>query len=182
MGQPESRVFSAGFTIGLLAFLLAPFAIKSVIYAEPWPAVVLPSGAITISVKDGVATFGVVDVSVIGPGKQRQHIDARSFLTPVPVHYLNTMLVNRFGQDERPFREVPFKRGGLGPFHSLRLSRVPPTPAEREQARLWLRDNAKRAGLTGDTISIRTQNISVAMKSGQELSREDADEILVELR
>jgi hypothetical protein len=178
MGQRKSPVFSGKFSLGLLALLLVPFAIKSVIYAEPWPAVILPSGAITIAVENGVARFPVTNVAVVGPEQQRQPIDPALLFSPVPIHYLFTMVASGVGQDSRPYREVQFKRfGGV-----WRKSRVPPSEEERRLAREWLRAGAKRAGLAGDSISIRSQQVSVAMRSGQELSREDVDEILVPLR
>jgi hypothetical protein len=178
----ESPVFSAKFTLGLLTFLLVPFAVKSVVYAEPWPAVVLPSGAIKITVTEGVAHFPVTAVSVVGADGVRRSIGPRAIFEPVPPHYLFTLQAGGFGQDRREYREIGFKRGGAFGLTSLRFPRSTPTEAERERARRWLQDNARLAGLSGDSLSIRNQIVHVEMQSGQELSREDADETLVPIR
>jgi hypothetical protein len=179
MGKEERPAFSAGFSIALLVFLSVPFAIKSVVYAEPWPAIILPSGAIKITVDNGVAHFPVTSVAVIGPDGRYQPADPRQLFSPVPVHYLFSILGCRLGQDTRPYRELVFKRG---PFHTWRLPRVPPTDTEQRTARDWLRVGVERTGLHGDKISVRSQMVSVAMQSGQELGREDANETLVPLR
>lgn len=175
-------MFSAKFTLGLLTFLLIPFAVKSVVYAEPWPAVVLPSGAIKIAVEGGVAHFPVTAVSVVGQGGERQPIGPRAMFQPVPPHYLFTLQAGGFGQDRRGFREIGFKRGGAFGMTSLRFPRSTPTEEQREEARGWLQNNARLAGLSGDHLSIRNQVVHVRMQSGQELSREDADETLVPIR
>ncbi|RYZ08254.1 MAG: hypothetical protein EOO73_09335 [Myxococcales bacterium] len=175
-------MFSAKFTLGLLAFLLVPFAIKSVVYAEPWPAVVLPSGAIKISVTEGVAHFPTTAVSIVAEDGARQRLGPRVMFQPVPPHYLFTLQAGGFGQDRREYREIGLKRGGALGLTALRFPRHTPTEQEREEARTWLRNNARLAGLSGDRLSIRNQVVHVAMQSGQELSREDADETLVPIR
>lgn len=182
MEKRESPLFSARFSLALLAFLLVPFAVKSVVYAEPWPAVVLPSGAIKIGVVDGVAHFPVTTVAVVGDDGQRRAIAPRALFDPVPPHYLFTLQAGGFGQDRRPYREVTFKRHVLGSLKALRFPRSTPTDAERAQARSWLQENARRAGLSGAHVSIRNQAVRVVMQSDQELSREDGDETLVPLR
>jgi hypothetical protein len=138
----------------------------------------LPSGAITIAVEDGVATFPVTSVAVVSAEQRRQPVDPALLFSPVPVHYLFSMVATGLGQDARPYRDVPFKRfGGV-----WRMSRTPPSEEQRRQASSWLQDGAKRAGLDGAHVSIRNQQVRVAMSSGQELSREDVDETLVPLR
>lgn len=80
-------------SLAFAIFLLAPALLK-IVGMEPYPAVILPSGAGTISLEPVV----LHETRLYGeraPGWER--IDAVKFLEPVPVWYLDALARRGFG-------------------------------------------------------------------------------------
>ena len=169
------QLFSPAATFGLATFLLLPFAIKSIAWTEPWPAVILPSGASKVGLSARAVKFPVLTVEVEESDGRRRRITPTQLLGPIPKQYLELMVKQKLGQDDRAFREVFFKRGG----YVLRLPRQVPSAEARRAARDWFLAHVQEPGREAEALVLRTDLVTVDMDSGKELAHENGSETLV---
>ncbi|PQJ27670.1 hypothetical protein [Rubritalea profundi] len=91
-----SEIPSVKYTVILLAVLFVPFIMKEEL-REPYPALILPSGASTAKVKGGeVSSTKYLGYGITQDGV-REEIDLVELIRPAPSHYLKYIFKNDFG-------------------------------------------------------------------------------------
>ena len=107
-GSPAA--LSVVFTVALAAMLLGPFAVRVLSNTEPYPAILLPSGAGKIAVRGSEATFKHLTLYAHDSAGHLVPIDPRRLLAPIPTHYLYAIAANDFGQREAPTQPIFIRR------------------------------------------------------------------------
>jgi hypothetical protein len=173
--EPSSAGFSVSITALLGAVLLLPMLIKTTI-AEPFPAVLLPSGAGLVPLIDGRVQFEYVSLFAYDEAGALKKIAPLGFVDPMPVHFIPGLIRNRFGQGTEVSRTVR----ALG--RDLHFDRPQPTAAEREQARAWLREKLRARGLADQVLIARVESSTVVLSTGEDVAKVVRDEQAFPLR
>jgi len=126
-------------TLLLSLVLLPPFVWTRRYGLEPYPAIILPSGASKASVTKTQVSFN--RTSLWGKHKEKGNwirVDLESFLEPIPIHYLYAIAKNSFGL-KSPNRKI---RNGVI------------TPEEVQGGKQWLRQKLVQSGYVADALMI----------------------------
>lgn len=140
------------FTGCLAGALLAPFALRTLVGVEPYPALLFPDGASVIRVEGGVAQFRNVALYAQHATRAEVRLDPRAFMAPIPVHYLRAIADRGFGQAEP--RQRTRRLGFLGEWS---LPEKSSTPRERAEARRWLHERVSSAAPAATALVIRSE-------------------------
>ncbi len=135
------------------ALLVVPFGLRLLSpHLEPYPAVLLPSGAGVIPVDGDVVSFErLALVGVDAASGEEKELAPDAFLAPAPLQYLRAITGNHFGLETEREREVALR--GL-PF-AIVFERPEITDAERDEARAWLRARLRDAGCDDALLRVR---------------------------
>jgi hypothetical protein len=138
--------------IGLVPCLFAQLWLRR--YTEPYPAILLPSGATLVRTASETILFAE------DADGQQHPLPPSALLDTVPTDYRGYVIRRGFGlikdRDVRYVR-IPFPGGGL----VQQLGR-PLTPSQREETRLWLRSKLLRtSGIDAVRIHILKYRIQV---------------------
>lgn len=172
-------VFTLKFTIYLIIALFFPFVIKTAnSKLEPYPAIILPSGAKKLNLKEGV--IHVNNLSIYGYDLQGklQKIDTKKILAPIPNHYLYAIVDNEFGLSTKITDEILLR--GLG--KKIEIKRKVASSEERQLAKLWLSNKLKDLGLSNLSIVVRYELKKLEINTGKEVSKEITNEKNISLR
>ena len=168
-------LFSLKFTILLSIALFFPFILRTLSSTlEPYPSILLPSGAGKINLKKEV--IKVNNLSIYGYDFQGklQKVDAVKFLAPIPSQYLYSIARNEFGLSTKTTEEIWI--GGFGKSIKLDRKLKPINPENQKLAKLWLSDRLSQLGLSTSSILIRYELRKLAINSGKEVSKEIINE------
>ena len=144
-------MFSRGATLLILLGLVVPEALRSSSPArEPYPAVILPAGAGTISLKHKLLHLNRTVLMGRRHHKWRE-LDMIEFMKPIPVQYFARIARARFGISEGK------KRHG----HASEDERI---------TRRWLQERLKLQGCSGRSLRVVTERMTVQLPSGKQVS------------
>ena len=166
-------LFSLKFTVFLVLVLFVPFVLRTLAkQLEPYPAIILPSGASKIDLKEGV--IGVNSLSIYGYDTQGklEKIDVKQFIAPIPSHYFPVIAKNEFGLSTKTTDEIWLR--GLN--KKIDIKRKSVSLANQELAKIWLSNRLKKLGLSTSLILIRYEFKELSINDGKELSREITNE------
>ena len=166
-------LFSPKFTILLIIALFVPFAIKTAnSKLEPYPAIILPSGASKLDLKKGA--IGVDSLSIYGYDTQGklEKIDVKQFIAPIPSHYFQVIANNEFGLSTKTTDEIWLR--GLN--KKIDIKRKSISLENQELAKIWLTNRLKKLDLSSSSILIRHESKELSINDGKELSREIINE------
>ena len=155
----------------LLAFiLLPPFVLKTLKpHLEPYPAIILPSGANTVDV-------GVRDISFSRTNLWGKHekdntwtrIDLETFWPPLPSQYFGPIVRNSLG--------LKLGREGILKLPKGKILKLPQrinflsnkvTPLEVQNAKHWWRQKLVRSGYASDEIIITSEKVKFDVETGK---------------
>ncbi|MEM6336784.1 MAG: hypothetical protein AAF752_09455 [Bacteroidota bacterium] len=163
---------------GLLAVLLVgPFLVREAGWPEPYPAVLLPTGANRILVSGDTVRFTRTLFEGISASGERTEVSAQALLHPLSPPHAWNLSARRFGTTD-PERSL--KRFGVW---SLGIQSAPPaTAAERDEARRWLKQQLSKAGVSDPkALEVSTERISVDLATGALATRAVQDSYRIEL-
>ncbi len=166
-------LFSLKFTVFLILVLLVPFVLKTVSRKlEPYPAIILPSGASKLDLKEG--KIGVDGISIYGYDTQGnlEKIDVKQFIAPIPSHYFHVLANNEFGLSTKTTDEIWLR--GLN--KKIDIKRKSTSSEHQELAKIWLANRLKKLGLSTSSILIRYEFKELSINDGKELSRKITNE------
>ena len=143
------RYPSLSLTLWLALILIPPFLISSRYRElEPYPAILLPTGATKIQVGQKDVRF--IGMNLWGKRKRDQSwtkIDAEKLIDPIPIHFLAPIIGHRFGLELANGHVYKLPRQ-----LSLRTNKV--TASEAEQGKQWLRQRLASLGYGPDRIKV----------------------------
>jgi hypothetical protein len=161
-----SPLFSPRVTLTLAVCFVVPFGLRLLApRLEPYPAVLLPSGAGKIHVGDGRVEFTSNQVWALSPDRRWQRVDCRELLRPIPVQYLGMLVNNKFGLRDDVQAPVTLKKLGL----RLPIGRPPATAEHKNVTKRWLAAGLSRLGLSAEVLRVTTVATVVAVPSGETL-------------
>lgn len=163
------------YTTLLSAFLLVPFAIRLGL-TEPYPAVLLPTGAATIN-----ATGDQIDTSItaiygrmIGSDGWIRLSPSR-FLHPIPVEYFPHLAERYFGLSPSPHRV--FKVGPITIDTEHKISEE-----DVKSAKQWLRPRLTEGGYDDNVLRITQEVATFRRSDGTQIAVRYEDEKVLDLR
>jgi hypothetical protein len=161
-----SPLFPLRVTLALALCLVSPFALRLLAHRlEPYPAVLLPSGAGKIRVGDGRVEFTSNQVWALSPDRRWQRVDCGELLRPIPVQYLGGLVKNEFGLRDDVQASVTLKKLGV----RLPIGRPPATAEHQNVTKRWLAAGLSRLGLSAEVLRVTTVATVVAVPSGKTL-------------
>lgn len=141
-------------TLLLTCTLIPPYILK--IYhprLEPYPAIILPSGARKVNLGRNDITFN--RTSIWAKHEKNDiwtRIDAETFLSPIPPHYLYEIARNSFGLDSSPG-----KTNNLLQKYNILTNKV--TPSEVKEGKRWLSQKLVQSEYKPDKIMITLEQM-----------------------
>jgi len=178
-----------------LTFLLAcalvpPFVVRTLYYnLEAFPAVLLPSGAGTVSVGRGevkftrVALWGRRD----GDSSNWARIEVERFLHPIPVHYLSGIARNSFGLNPAKAKlpSLAARLNSAREFEAAlflnRALRAKVTATEVQDGKRWLSRKLSRFGYVPTEMRITSDHLTFAIETGKVVAVETLNEEILAL-
>ena len=160
-------LFSLKFTIFLSAALFLPFFIKLVNpKLELYPAIILPSGAGKIDLKE--KSIEVQNLSIYGYNTQGklQKIDVVNFLAPIPRQYLYGIAETEFGLSTQTVDEIKIR----GLEKRIEVKRRLISLEKQKLAKAWLSKQLGELGLSTSSILIRYEVKKLDLDNGKEIS------------
>lgn len=139
-------LFSRWESLLIALALIVPESLRSCAEIEPYPAVILPSGAGTIRINNGTVPAQRTFLTAKRNGKWEE-VDASKFLAPVSAHYITRIARRDFGFPKS-------KRA---------------TPLEREQAaetRRWMKAKLAAQGFETKQLRLMKQSMTITLASG----------------
>lgn len=154
-------------TCFLCVALGVPWVTSSLsVQLEPYPAVVLPSGARTLLLKDTI-DYEVQSVWAQKPGGSWHELSRAELLNPVPNSYFSSLYHNDFGLENNDTKELVMR---LSPNISVRRNKV--NEQEVDQAKAWLASRLEVLGYDAQTLEIRSENLNIDRRTGVIVERE----------
>lgn len=172
-------LFSFKFTIFLFASLFFPFVMKTASSKlEPYPAIILPSGAGKLDLKESVINVNYLSIYGYDFQGKLEKIDAKQFLHPIPNQYIYAIFDNEFGLSTKTTKEILLR----GTNKKIEMKRELASPEERQIAKIWLSNKLTNLGLSNSKIVVRYELKKLEIGTGKEVSREINDEKTISLR
>ena len=162
-------------TLLLACTLLPPFILKTLYHLEPYPAIILPSGAGTLDL--GAKEISFNRTSLWGKDEQNDiwlRLDVETFLAPIPVQYLNPLARNSFGLNSPEDKTINLHQG-------VKLLSKKVTPHEVQRAKHWFRQKLVQSGYASDQLMITFEQVNFDLKTGQLVTSKRSHEEILQL-
>lgn len=175
--QTSRPLYSLHFTVLLLLVLFIPFTLRTLsTQLEPYPAILMPSGAGKVRVDNEIITYRVTKFYGQNADSEWLEITASQLIDPIPVQYVSQLLAIDFGLTELG-DDVPLRLRG---DHVVGLNLgIPNSQSEREEAGDWMADNLREIGLAGDNLRVATVQLTIHADNGDVLAEEVIDERII---
>lgn len=171
-------MFSLRSTIILIFILSIPFCLRTFTGIEPYPAVLLPSGAGTIEKINESITLPSKEFFGIDSSGNWQKINMSVFLSPIPTQYLPVLLIHDFGLsiDSSYYKSRRFKI--LKALHFINDDAA--TEREkRKEVEKWLKERLIKQKLNAHQIKITSYTQTISVPSGALLKNQIKDERII---
>jgi hypothetical protein len=168
------------FLLGI--FLFVPYVLKLLSYGalEPYPAIVFPAGASKLKLEANSYTFKDLGIYCLDlKAKEWKRQDAYSFLEPIPVQNLSSIIKNEFGLNPNLKHQVKFRRISLG-FSYENAQAL--SEANIDLTKAWLRGRLAEHGCHDNFLLVKTRYIAIGRETQMTSEVNKIDEKLYELR
>jgi hypothetical protein len=167
------------YTVVLMLVLVVPFAIAFVApILEPYPAVLLPSGAGTIKTTGDQMDLSRTSIygKALGSGSWTR-LSPSQFLSPIPAEFFPPLAQRYFGL--RTVEPAPY-RTRVGVVLTVSPRKV--DEKEVASAKQWLRTRLKESGCEDGLLRISQEVVTIRRSDGTELGVRNEDDKVFELR
>ena len=155
----------------LLCFLGVPWVLSVLSPSlEPYPAVVLPTGARTVSLEEETIPHSRVSLWARRKGGSWQELSAEELLTPIPRHFLPAMVKTDLGLKNTDYKVLSARL-----LPDLEIPRNKVAPRETAAAASYLADRLEVLGYRPDSLEIRQEALIINRHGGQITEREITD-------
>lgn len=155
--------------------LIPPFALKfRYPDLEPYPAIILPSGAGKVNVTAKEISF--IRDSFWGKRENDTwtRIDKKAFFEPIPVRYLHPLARDSFGLNSAAGKNVILPKG-------VSVSTKKVTPSEVQSTKHWLRQRLAQSGYATDELMITFEKVIFDIETGEIISSKRKHEEILRL-
>jgi hypothetical protein len=163
----------------LSGLLLVPFAIAFLAPTlEPYPAVLLPSGAGSIKTTGDQMDLSRTSIygKVLGSGSWTR-LSPPQFLSPIPADFFPPLAQRYFGL--RPVEAAPY-RTRVGVVVTIKPRQV--DEKEIASAKQWLRARLKESGCEDSVLRITQETVTFRRSDGAEIGVKNQDDKIFQLR
>ncbi len=161
----------------LAGALLVPLCVREISGVEPYPAVLLPTGATLVRESAGVVQFESLALYAGRTSGEELRLNATSFMDPIPAHYLGSIATRAFGQIQVSRRRLRFRHLGEWTVNAKSVSKT-----ERLQALEWLAARVFSADPDARGLILRLETHRVEVATGKWHRPETKDEVRIALR
>ena len=160
------------FTILLAGILIGPFCLRTMWPSlEPYPAIMLPSGAGKLKLQPDEFSFSrLVVYGQDGENNKWTLVDPLKFLDPIPVWYLNDLAYRHFGLRER-IDNIWIPKLGIFEIHWSRG-----TDKSRIETREWLQKKLSNLGFENSKFKVVIERVTIRRRTGNVLRTETKNE------
>jgi hypothetical protein len=167
------------YTVALLILLVVPFAVAFLAPPlEPYPALLLPSGAGTIKTTED--QMDLTRTSIYGKlavGDSWTRLSPSQFLSPIPPEFFPSLAQRYFAL--KPVEPAPYRtRVGL----VIKMNPRKVDEKEVLRAKEWLGTRLKESGCEGSLLRISQEVVTIRRSDGAELGVRNEDDKIFELR
>lgn len=170
-------MFSVRFTLVLAGALVLPLCVREISGVEPYPAILLPTGATLVRELEGVVEFQSLALYAGRASGEELRLKVTSFMDPIPGHYLGGLATRVFGQLNVSRRQLR-----LGPLGEWSVNAKRASATERLQALEWLAARVFSADADAATLILRLETHHVEVATGKWYPPETRDEVRIALR
>jgi hypothetical protein len=163
------------YTTLLSAFLLVPFGIR-LAFTEPYPAVLLPTGAATIKATGDQIDTNITAIygRIIGRDGWIRVSPSR-FLHPIPVEYFPHLAERYFGLSPSAHRVLKVGAITIDSEHKISEEDV-------KSAKQWLRARLTEGGYDDNVLRITQEVVTFRRSDGAQIAVRYEDEKVLNLR
>jgi hypothetical protein len=167
------------YTTLLSAFLLAPFAIRTLAPTlEPYPAVLLPTGGGTIKITGGQIDLGRLAIYGKNAGSEAwTRLSPSRFLSPIPPQYFPNLAQRNFGMT--PGGPIAHRIHGVGVVVTIQPRQV--SEAEVRNTKQWLRARLKGCGCDDNLLRMTQDVVTLRPADGAEIAVRYQDDKVLDL-
>ncbi len=163
------------YTSLLAAVLVVPFLIRAG-PTEPYPAVLLPSGAGKVNATGDRIDSDRTAIYAKSPGHDAWiRLSPEEFLHPVPVQYFPTLAQRYFGLVPTPHQIL--KLGFLAIDTQPKIS-----DEEVKSAKQWLRQRLTATGYDDSQLRVTQETVTFRRSDGAEIATQYQDDKILDLR
>jgi len=157
------RLFPPAITAAIFAALLLPFGLSFLApQLEPYPAIIMPSGASLVHLERKHIQFIHTTLwGQSGSGEWRA-VDPRALLDPIPVWYLDGLVRHDFGLSTPPTEAVPLRW-----IRTIHVPRPQPSHESVLQTEAWLRERLRAAGADQPVLRVTQERVTVTVPEGR---------------
>lgn len=172
-------MFSLRFTIFLLFVLFIPFCLRAILGIEPYPAVLLPSGAGNIQKTGDNIVFNYKKIFALDNKGEWTKVEPSRFLYPIPVQYLPNLTSGNFGfeVDSSKPKSKTFRL--LKMFHLV--NKKPKSEEDIREAKKWLKEKLISQGLNPSKIKFASYTQVISTRTGATIENKIKNEKIVSL-
>jgi hypothetical protein len=177
--RPPMKYPNTLYTVVLLMVLVVPFAVAFLAAPlEPYPAVILPSGAGLIKTTEDHMDLSRTSLygKVLG-GDSWTRLSPSQFLSPIPAEFFLPLAQRYFGL--RPAEPVPYRtRVGV-------VVKINPRKVDKEEiasAKQWLRTRLKESSCEENLLRISQEVVTIRRSDGTEIGVRIEDDNIFDLR
>ncbi len=166
--------------IGLLLAiaLLGPFLLREYSSGfEPYPAVLQPSGAYTISTANRLLTFDQTDLVAVKPDGSKVQVDTDALMGAIPHQFWTSIAERDFGLKGAPSRSF-----SLGVWTLRATPQAAVSLKVRQAAVSWIQSRLNEQGISGaNALVVRRMKRSFDVAAGTESKRKITEQIYVDI-
>lgn len=158
--------------------LLIPFLLSEISPTlQPYPAILLPSGANTIYIEDNQVSFNRIELIAVLPDRSEQLLDPTVLFAPIPQQYWPHIARLNFGLGAEKTKSISF-----GHWTLMVRTRRAATDTEHAETIRWLRMQLARLGLADAVaLNVRASLLTYDIVEQTEVKRETIWENYLEL-
>ncbi|KAA3438471.1 hypothetical protein [Rufibacter hautae] len=171
-------MFSVKSTFFLFLILFFPFILRiKTQHLEPYPALLLPSGATKLELMSDTLEVNSTELYGLTPNGTLKEVNPVRFFFPIPVQYMNPILLNDFGR----VNPLENDKGGLvqllKKFKVLRDKIIDAN--DEEELSKWLDSKLVEQGFTPGFLKAFKTTSTFSVKANRLLSKKLSNEKII---
>ena len=173
-------LFPIKFTLLLVIILVVPLLRRIFVGGEPYPAILLPSGATKINLANETVSVRIISIYGYGRDGRLHRITAQQLLSPIPNHYLFGIVRNEFGLTGKT--DIKLWDKILNMINvEIKRKNIQNKEENIQEAKTWLKHKLEGLELSNSSIIVRHELLEIDRTTGKEVTNKINNEQVFEL-